>query len=55
MIKRTNVCFRCSGVCLVIFLSQNKVKILQKVKTCQNCLCQKFPYKKKQIYIFWNF
>ena len=28
---------------LVDFLSQNKVKILYKVKTCQNCLHQKFP------------
>ena len=31
---------------LVDFISQNKVK------TCQNCLHQKFPYKNKQIYIF---
>ena len=36
---------------LVDFISQNKVKILHKVKTCQNCLHQKFPYKNKQIYI----
>ena len=28
---------------LVDFISQNKVKILHKVKTCQNCLYQKFP------------
>ena len=27
---------------LVDFMSQNRVK---KVKTCQNCLHQKFPYK----------
>ena len=27
---------------LVDFLSQNKVKILYKVKTCKNCLHQKF-------------
>ena len=40
---------------LVNFISQNKVKVLQKVKTYQNCLCQKFPYKNEQIYIFWNF
>ena len=31
---------------LVDFLSQNKVKI------CENCLHQKFPYKNEQIYIF---
>ena len=40
---------------LVDFVSQNKVKILHKVKTCQNCLHQKFPYKNEQIYIFFNF
>ena len=34
---------------LVDFLSQNKVKILHKVKTCQNCPHQKFPYKNEQI------
>ena len=34
---------------LVDFLSQNKVKI------CQNCLYQKFPYKNEQIYIFLTF
>ena len=28
---------------LVDFLSQNKVKILHKAKTCQNYLYQKFP------------
>ena len=37
---------------LVDFTSQNKVKILHEVKTCQNCLYQKFPYKNEQIYIF---
>ena len=37
---------------LVDFISQNKVKILHKVKICQNCLHQKFPFKKEQIYIF---
>ena len=37
---------------LVNFISQNKVKILHKAKTCQNCLHQKFPYKNEQIYIF---
>ena len=39
---------------LVDFISQNKVKILHKVKTCQNSH-QKFPYKNEQIYIFLNF
>ena len=39
---------------LVDFISQNKVKILHKVKTCQNCLHQKFPYKSEQIYIFFH-
>ena len=34
---------------LVDYISQNKVKI------CQNCLHQKFPYKNEQIYIFLNF
>ena len=34
---------------LVDFISQNKVKILHKVKTCQNCLYQIFPYKNEQI------
>ena len=38
------------------FIIQNKVKILHKVKTCQNSLHQKFPYKNEQIYIiFLNF
>ena len=40
---------------LVDFISQNKVKILHKVKTCQNYLHQKCPYKNEQIYIFLNF
>ena len=40
---------------LVDFISQNKVKILHKVKTSQNCLHQKFPYKNEQIYIFFIF
>ena len=40
---------------LVDFISQNKVKILHKVKACQKCLHQKFPYKNKQIYIFFIF
>ena len=30
---------------LLDFISQNKVKILHKVKTCQNCLHQKFVQK----------
>ena len=34
---------------LLDFISQNKVKILHKVKTCQSCLHQKFPYKNEQI------
>ena len=38
---------------LVDFISQNKVKILHKVKTCQNSLHQKFSYKNEQIYIFF--
>ena len=37
---------------LVDFLSQNKVKILHKLKICQICLYQKFSYKNEQIYIF---
>ena len=37
---------------LIDFISQNKVKILHKVKICQNCLYQKFPYKNEQIYFF---
>ena len=40
---------------LVDFLSQNIVKIFQKVGTCQNCLYQKFPYKNEQFYLFLNF
>ena len=40
---------------LVDFISQNKVKIFHKVKTCQNCLHQKLPYKNEQIYIFFMF
>ena len=34
---------------LLEFISQNIVKILHKVKTCQNCLHQKFPFKNEQI------
>ena len=33
---------------LVDFSSPNTVKILHKVKICQNCLYQKFPYKNEQ-------
>ena len=44
---------------LLDFISQNKVKILRKVKTCQNCLRQKFPYKNEKTSIssmfFLNF
>ena len=36
---------------LLDFLSQNKVKILHRVKTCQTCLHLKFPYKMKNAYI----
>ena len=36
------------------FVSLNYVKILHKVKTCQNCLHQKFPYKNiKSIYFLY--
>ena len=34
---------------LVYSISQNKVKILHTVKTCQNCLHQIFPYTNEQI------
>ena len=37
---------------LVDLISQNKVKSLHKVKTCQNSLHQIFPYKNEQILIF---
>ena len=44
---------------LLNFMSQNKVKTLHEVKTCQNCLHQKFPYKNKTIsllfYVFLSF
>ena len=43
---------------LVDFVSQNEVKILHKVKTCQNCLHQNFLTKTNKFiffYIFWNF
>ena len=40
---------------LLDFISQNKVKILHLVKTSQNCLHRKFPYKNEQIYIFFIF
>ena len=44
---------------LLDFISQNKVKILHKLKLCQNCLCQKFPYKNKKTDVsfifFWIF
>ena len=39
---------------LLDFISQNIGKILHKVKTCQNCLHQKFLCKIKQIYIFFS-
>ena len=34
---------------LLDFISQNKVKIFHKVKTCQNSLHQKFTYKNEQL------
>ena len=37
---------------LVDFISQNKVKILHKVKTCQNCLHQKFLTKTNKFRFF---
>ena len=37
---------------LVDFISQIKVKILHKVKICQNYFYQKFPYKNEQTYLF---
>ena len=40
---------------VIDFISQNKVKILHKVKTCQNSFHQKFPYKNEQIYSFYIF
>ena len=44
---------------LVVFISQNKVKFLYKVKTCQNCLHQKFPnpnpYKNEKNLKFFAF
>ena len=46
MIKRVQTFV--SGVqesILINFMSQNKAKILRKVKTCQNCLNQKFSDK----------
>ena len=40
---------------LLDFISQNKVKALHKVKTCQKCLHQKFPYKNEKTYISFTF
>ena len=40
---------------LLDFISQNKVKILHKVKTCQNCLHYKFPYENEKTYISFTF
>ena len=43
---------------LVDFISQNKLKILHKVKTCQNCVHQNFLTKTNKFrffYIFLNF
>ena len=39
---------------LADFISKNKVKILRKLKTCQNCFYQKFPYKTNK-HIFLKF
>ena len=40
---------------LVDFISQHKIKILHNMKTGQNWLYQKFPYKIEQIYNFFFF
>ena len=40
---------------LLDFISQNKVKILHKIKTFQNCLHEKFPYKNENTYISFIF
>ena len=40
---------------LVNFISQNKDKILIKVKICQNCFYQNFLTKAKQIIFFFIF
>ena len=40
---------------LLDFISQNKVKILHEVKTCQNCLHQRFPYKNEKTFISYIF
>ena len=40
---------------LLDFISQNKVKVLHKVKTCQNCLHRKFPSKNIKTYISFIF
>ena len=40
---------------LLDFVSQNKFKILHKVKTCQNGLHYKFPYKNEKTYISFIF
>ena len=40
---------------LVDFISQNRVKILHEVKTCQNCLYQKFSYKNEHFIFFLIF
>ena len=52
MIKR--VLTFVSGVQESVFLDFIS-QILHKVKTCQNRLHQKFPYKNEQIYIFLFF
>ena len=40
---------------LLGFTSQNKVKILHEVKTCQNCLHQKFSHNNQETSIFFIF
>ena len=40
---------------LVDFISQNKVKILHLVKTCQNCQSKIFLQKPTNVYMFLNF
>ena len=49
----TNVRLSVQESVLVDFTSQNKVKILHKVITCQNCLYQKFSHKNEQIFIIF--
>ena len=38
---------------LVRFITQNKIKVLHKVKTCQKCLYRIFPQKNEQIFFYF--